>query len=146
MFLQFKMSGEIDGTRRADDIGQKFLAALDAVEGKVAALVSGGSYGGEVESIFVCPVIVKLSPQREQAGWYKERKLFQRKSKSADFRLRIDYDAFSGGSDEQRANLLLRNIVDAIRILGSRATRDFDGARLERDILGLFGCSYEELQ
>ena len=81
----------------------------------------------------------------ENAGWYKERKLFKRKNKSTDFRLRIDYDDFCQGNDENRMKLIIRNIIDSVRVLDSRATKDFDGEVLECDILNLFKYQYSDL-
>ncbi len=75
------------------------------------------------------------------AGWHKERKLFKRKTHSTDFRLRIDYDEFCNGSDEQRIKLIIGNIIESVRILSHRANKSFDGQRLESDIQKCFSVS-----
>ena len=74
----------------------------------------------------------------DDEGWFRERKLFKRKSSSADFRLRIDYDQFCNGDDKARLDLIVKNIINSVQILRSRATKDFDGERLEADILNAF--------
>jgi methyl coenzyme M reductase subunit C-like uncharacterized protein (methanogenesis marker protein 7) len=139
------MSGEVDGTRPSDEVGKKFVTALGEVTEKITKFVSHENYGSEVDELFVAPIIIKQSEERESAGWYKERKLFKRKTRSSDFRLRINYDEFCQATDEKRIKLIVRNIIDSVRILSVRAKRDFDGARLESDILGLFGFGYEDL-
>lgn len=100
---------------------------------------------GEIEELNIIPIIVKLSKEIEDTGRHKERKLLKSKSKSADFRLRIDYDDFCHGTDEKRTRLILRNIINSIRTLDSRAIKDFEGKILQRDILNLYDYKYSEL-
>lgn len=71
-------------------------------------------------------------------GFFKERKLFKRKSKEADFRLRIDYETFLSADYATRKILIIRNIFQSIRILGEKAKSDFNAIKLEKDILQIF--------
>ncbi|WP_205597755.1 Imm44 family immunity protein [Paraferrimonas sp. SM1919] len=139
--MKFFLSGEIDGTKPQDQIDKKFQVASDYVTEKLTPILEVESYGNEVAELNIIPIIVKLSDEMEAAGWHKERKLFKRKSHSTDFRLRIDYDEFCNGSDEQRIKLLIGNIIESVRILSQRANKSFDGQRLESDILNCFGVS-----
>jgi len=136
--VKFFLSGEIDGTRPGDEIGEKFITACNLVTEKLAPVLENNDYGSEVLELNVIPIIVKLPHEMEGAGWHKERMLFKRKSNSADFRLKIDYDEFCNGNDQHRVNLLIENIISSVLILRKRATKDFDGKQLETDILGAF--------
>ena len=139
--VKFFLSGEIDGTKPQDQIDKKFQVASDYVTDKLTPILEAENYGTEVAELNIIPIIVKLSDEMEAAGWHKERKLFKRKSHSTDFRLRIDYDEFCNGSDEQRIKLLIANIIESVRILSLRANNSFDGQRLEFDIQNCFGVS-----
>ncbi|MGW8449465.1 Imm44 family immunity protein, partial [Bacillus wiedmannii] len=92
----------------------------------------------EVEKISIIPIVVKITPEYEAAGFFKERKLFKKKSKVADFRLRIDYETFSTANYSARKILILKNIIQSIRILGEKAKSDFNAIKLEQDILQVF--------
>lgn len=143
--MDFFLSGEIDGTHPLDQIDNKFTKASSDISVKLSTFLEALNYGAEVEELNIIPIIVKQPKEMEDAGWFKERKLFKRKSRSTDFRLRIDYDDFCLGSDEKRIKLILRNIIDSIRILDCRATKDFDGKKLEADILNLYEYQYDNL-
>ena len=139
--VKFFLSGEIDGTKPQDQIDKKFQVACKYVTEKLTPIIEVGNYGNEVAELNIIPIIVKLSDEMEAAGWHKERKLFKRKSHSTDFRLRIDYDEFCGGTDEQRIKLLIDKIIESVRILSLRASKSFDGQRLESDIRNCFCIS-----
>jgi hypothetical protein len=78
-------------------------------------------------------------------GFFAERKLIKRKSREADIRLQIDYDRFLSADKEMRRKLIIKNIIDSIRVVGQKAKKDFNGERLEKDILGIFGLKSEQL-
>jgi len=139
--VKFFLSGEIDGTKPQDQIDKKFQTASDYVTEKLTPILEAESYGNEVAELNIIPIIVKLSQEMENAGWFKERKLFKRKSNSTDFRLRIDYGEFCNGTDARRIELLVENIIESVRILSQRANKDFDAKRLEFDIRNCFGVS-----
>lgn len=136
--MKFFLSGELDGTRPHDLIEQKFQLASSYIEEKLTPILAERNYGTEVLELNIIPIIVKQPPEMEEAGWFRERKLFKRKSHSTDFRLRISYDQFCNGTDDFRVQLLIDNIVESVRILSSRAKRDFAGKQLELDIVACF--------
>jgi hypothetical protein len=138
--VKFFLSGEVDGTEPQDQIDTKFQLASNYVSKKLTPILEAENYGNEVTELNIIPIIVKLTDEMDAAGWYKERKLFKRKSNSTDFRLRIDYDDFCNGSNDQRINLLVENIIASVRILSQRTSRDFDAQRLEFDIRNSFGA------
>ncbi|MDC9527838.1 Imm44 family immunity protein [Pseudoalteromonas sp. Angola-30] len=139
--MKFLLSGEIDGTKPEDQIDRKFQVASHYVSEKLTPIIEAENYGSEVAELNIIPIIVKLSDEMKAAGWHKERKLFKRKTHSTDFRLRIDYDEFCNGSDEQRIKLIIGNIIESVRILSHRANKSFDGQRLESDIQKCFSVS-----
>jgi Immunity protein 44 len=139
------ISGEISDLIPGHFVYKKYSKARSAVEGKLKPFLLERNYGNEVLELGIIPIIVKITEEMEKGGWHKERKLFQRKSKSCDFRLRVDYDKFQSGTDQEREKLLIKNIIDSVRILGTRAKRDFQAKELEADILGLFHYQYLDL-
>lgn len=98
-------------------------------------------YGATVKMIAVIPMI--LRPEW-QAG-HRERRLFQRKKESADYRTWIDFEKMRAGPDKLRELLVLKNIVEAVKDLSRKARTGFDGAKLVDDILCLFGVTQSEL-
>ena len=84
--------------------------------------------------IAIIPIIMRP----ELAGDRKERRLFQRRQHSADYRLFIDFEHFRSGGLDVRVRLLLANVITAIDDLQRKAGRTFDGTALSADILTLF--------
>lgn len=125
-------SGELEG-----DIAEEFINIISEIGSELEGLNSN-DYGSEVEEIAIIPIVAKITPEYEDAGFFKERKLFKRKSKEADFRLRIDYETFLSADYATRKILIIRNIIQSIRILGEKAKSDFNAIKLEKDILQIF--------
>ncbi|MGE6619605.1 Imm44 family immunity protein [Bacillus mycoides] len=130
--MRFFLSGELEG-----DIAEEFINIISEISSDLEKLNSN-NYGSEVEEIAIIPIVVNITPEYEDAGFHKERKLFKRKSKEADFRLRIDYETFLLADDSGRKILIIKNIIQSIRILGKRAKSDFNALKLEEDILQVF--------
>ncbi|AXO97260.1 Imm44 family immunity protein [Bacillus anthracis] len=130
--MRFFLSGELEG-----DIAEEFINIISEIGSELEGLNSN-DYGSEVEEIAIIPIVAKITPEYEDAGFFKERKLFKRKSKEADFRLRIDYETFLSADYATRKILIIRNIIQSIRILGEKAKSDFNAIKLEKDILQIF--------
>ncbi|HHK5552100.1 dihydrolipoamide succinyltransferase [Bacillus anthracis] len=130
--MRFFLSGELEG-----DIAEEFINIISEIGSELEGLNSN-DYGSEVEEIAIIPIVAQITPEYEDAGFFKERKLFKRKSKEADFRLRIDYETFLSADYATRKILIIRNIIRSIRILGERAKSDFNAIKLEQDILQVF--------
>ncbi|MHC4552292.1 MAG: Imm44 family immunity protein [Planctomycetota bacterium] len=138
----FFMSSESD--RRFDDFEEPLRRIRNEIEEKIKKYIENKDYGNEVSELSIIPIIVKFNKQMEEEGWFKERKLFKRKSKEADVRLRIDYDRFVNGNNNVKKMLLIGNIIKSIEALSSKA-RDFKAQELVNDILKLFGLNREDL-
>ncbi|MGG0300768.1 Imm44 family immunity protein [Bacillus albus] len=130
--MKLFFSGELEG-----DITEEFINIISEIGSELEGLNSN-DYGSEVEEIAIIPIVAKITPEYEDAGFFKERKLFKRKSKEADFRLRIDYETFLSADYAMRKILIIRNVIQSIRILGERAKSDFNAVKLEQDILQVF--------
>ncbi|MEX3418989.1 dihydrolipoamide succinyltransferase [Bacillus sp. HSTU-bmb18] len=130
--MRFFLSGELEG-----DIAEEFINIISEIGSELEGLNSN-DYGSEVEEIAIIPIVAKITPEYEDAGFFKERKLFKRKSKEADFRLRIDYETFLSADYATRKILIIRNIIQSIRILGEKAKSDFNAIKLEQDVLQIF--------
>ncbi|MCC2497589.1 Imm44 family immunity protein [Bacillus paranthracis] len=118
-------------------MAEEFINIISEIGSELEGLNSN-DYGSEVEEIAIIPIVAKITPEYEDAGFFKERKLFKRKSKEADFRLRIDYETFLSADYATRKILIIRNIIQSIRILGEKAKSDFNAIKLEKDILQIF--------
>lgn len=69
---------------------------------------------------------------------YEERTLYKAKEGSADYRLKIDYDAFVQADEQEKRRLIIENILQCVRLLGEKTKKqktDFDAQRLENDII-----------
>ena len=91
-------------------------------------------------SINIANIIrIKLETQKKPTKIVvKERVKFSKKNKDADIRLRIDYHDFLNGDLQKKKELLLENIIESVRALGLKVKKDFDSAKLERDIIEQF--------
>ena len=112
------------------------------VEQKLNSSLQKRNYGSCLEEIGIIPIILSeyFAPK------VKERRLFQRKPKSADYRLFIDYNKFRNGDNRMRELLLINNIVCSIEDLTRKAKGKLLGKELINDILGLFQTSADELK
>jgi hypothetical protein len=136
--MRIFMSGEID--KSVYDI---FSQISNDVETRLKIL-KDKNYGNEVLNIGIIPIIATES--LIDKGFFKERRLFQRKTKGADYRLRINIDRFLNGDDETKRLLIIKNIIVAVRDLGRKAKKDFDAQSLERDILEILGVTKERIE
>lgn len=133
--MKFFISAEIYG-----DVD--FMATGKKVEKKLNLSLEEKSYGSCLEEIGIIPTVLSEYFARPK----KERRLFQRKTKSADYRLFIDYNKFRTGDSRIRELLLINNIVCSIEDLTRKAKGKFFGKELIDDILELFQTSLEELK
>lgn len=88
---------------------------------------------------------MELSPELEEQGFFKERKLVRRKQGEADYRLRIDYVKFYKLDDLRKNLLIIKNVIDSIRDIG-RKVKEFNASKFEEDILALFRISYQDIE
>ena len=142
--MKFLISGEISDLQKEDLIPEKWGRIRRKVEDKLNQNLSENDYGDAINYIFLAPMILQ-----DDVDFYariKERKVVRRKEKSADFRLRIDYLKFASADDSIREKMLLKNIIDAVRIIHQRTRREFNGEKLESDILFLWDLKYSDLE
>jgi hypothetical protein len=134
------ISGEIDA-KFADDyrkIRKEIETKLENLQDK--------DYGYALKSIGIIPICVDITKEIEEAGFYKERKLYKRKEKDADYRLRMDYEKFLNGNDDIKRLLLVKNILDCIRLIGLKIKEGFASKELENDILELLKIDFNSIE
>lgn len=144
--MQLIISGEIDGSHPGHSMRKKFTESAGRVQSQVNNIITNQNYGSVVSEIFICPIIVKITKEYEAAGWHMERKLWKRKSRTMDFRLKIDYESFLSSSDSDRDMLILKNLIDSVRILAIRAKGEFHVDQFEAYLFEHFGTNYEDLR
>ncbi|GAA3962068.1 Imm44 family immunity protein [Allohahella marinimesophila] len=126
--MRFFISGELDS-----EIAEVFRAIRQQVEKQLNEHLAGQMYGSAIEKIALAPII--RGPRFSPAS---ERRLVQHKSKTADYRLVIEYDRFLNGSEQVRRQLLVENLLLAVDDLGRKLGNKFEGQRLAQDISTLF--------
>lgn len=124
--MQIFLGAEIEGpvTAKWYKLQKKYSNALCAI--------SSVSYGMELERIAVISIIMR-SKFYENDG-YRERKHYSKKTKEADIRLRIDYGKFLTADEHLRKEIYIAHILEAIRIAGEKAGKNFDLHRLLLDV------------
>ncbi len=96
-------------------------------------LLLNKDYGSGLKDLGVIPMIMQ-----PDIKLYKERTLYRAKQASADYRLKIDYDAFINADEVGKKKLMIENILQCVRLLGIKTKKqktDFDAEKLEQDII-----------
>ncbi len=133
--MKFWFSGELD--HRIDNVWRRARARVEA---KLNRMCGRRDYGDAVIEIAMIPMI--LGPEFLRGR--RERRLWKRKDRVADYRTIIDFESFRLGSDAQREGLLLMNTLEAIRDLHRKAGERFHGDKLISDIVAEFGLTHTE--
>ena len=137
--MNFWYSGEVDS-----EVYDAYVTTRRLVESRLNDALSKRAYGTAVTKIAILPII--LGPHFSDRA---ERKLVQRTKCSADYRLRIDFEAFLNGDANVREQLLIRNTIQAIADISRKARAaklDFDGESLAIDVLSLFSLAQNNLE
>lgn len=103
--MEIFLSGETDM-----EVAEQFREIRNEFEAKLESL-KDKNYGSELQSIGITPIVVNLSPEYEESGFFKERKLFKKKEKDAGYRLRINFEKFVSGDYNIKRLLLAKNII-----------------------------------
>ena len=142
--MKFFISGEISDTQRSDLIPEKFTVLSQNISQRLNEELGGKNYGDAINQISVIPII--LQDDVEFFTRIKERKLIKHLEKTTDFRLRINYQKFNHGDEGTRKKLIIRNIIDSVRIIKRRLKYKFNGEQLEQDILTVWELKYSDLE
>lgn len=67
-------------------------------------------------------------------GAFPERGLFQRKQKSVDIRLRIDYKSFKRGPEEKRREMYKEHVIQSMETLRKKVSKQYDFNGLIHDV------------
>jgi Immunity protein 44 len=130
--MKFFMSAEVQA-----DVSFDFMNISNEIEQGLKSLETN-NYGDSVEHISIISICVNLTPEFEEAGFFKERVKYSKKNKDADIRLRMDHTTYKTADMETKKLLILKNVVRSIRALQLKIKKGFDGNSLERDIIKLF--------
>lgn len=134
-------TGDIDGEKLSEiqnQISSSLFFITDSTNEQ--KIKNDKTYGSEFESIGIISMI--LSPRFDV---YKERTLIRFKERWADIRLKIDYKQYQESDDKVKRILLIKNIIDSIRIIENRKKGDFQGLKLINDILNALKVKNAEL-
>lgn len=89
-------------------------------------------YGDELTHISIISIVLPIEILKN--GFYPERKLFQRKSRSADIRLVLDYDQFLRATPSRRYEMYTEHIIDSILTLKYKVSSSFQYDILLEDV------------
>jgi hypothetical protein len=142
--MKFSFSGELSDLQKEDLIPDKYSRVSQKVSNVLNQKLHDKHYGEAINLIFLAPMI--LESDNLFFAQRKERKLIKHKERIADFRLRIDYLNFASSDETTREKLLLKNVIDAVRIIQKRLKKNFNGEELEKDILSLWDLKYSDLE
>jgi hypothetical protein len=137
--MQFWYSGEVDS-----EVYDAFMTTRKFVESRLNGALSSRTYGSAVAKIAIIPIV--LGPRFANRP---ERKLLQHSKCSADYRLKIDFEAFRDGNERARQELLIRNTIQAIADISrktKKAALEFEGESLTNDVLALFSLTHQDLE
>lgn len=127
--MKFWFSGEVDAL-----INDAYTVARNRLESRLNTIGESRDYGPALAEIAIIPIILRP----EFLTGRRERKLWQRKDRSADYRLIIDFEAFRRGDDAHREQLLLENVLAAIADLKRKIGPTFAADQLTANILADF--------
>lgn len=137
--MKFFMSSEVDV-----DISEDFRIVRNEVEQKIKLLESK-NYGDNIVELSIIPIVVNLTPELEEAGFFKERVKYSKKNKETDIRLRINHTAFKEADKETQKLMVISNVIQSIKALHLKVKTGFDAFSLEKDILELFEIDKADL-
>lgn len=90
------------------------------------------NYGDELKSIGIITII--LPDYFFNDGGYPERRLFKRKTKEADIRLRINYYQFIHANVEERRTIYINHILESINTLRDKVSRSYQFDQFVKDV------------
>lgn len=94
--------------------------------------IKARDYGLDLVNIGIISIIMK--EETLQDGAYKERKYYNRKEKSADIRLRMNYEDFVKACDRDRREMYTSHILQAVQIACEKAGDRLNSDQLLNDI------------
>lgn len=123
--MKIWMSGEVQS-----DVADDYRKLRKEIEQSLNAVFSGRDYGAGLAEWDVIAMIFGDDGPKE----YKEVKKYNKRDKSTEFRLRIDYQKFKHGDDAARRKLILDVLDHSLSILDSMKIPDIDIVGLRRDV------------
>jgi hypothetical protein len=135
--MHFFFSGELDV-----QVADAWQAVARSLEHRLNEALESRVYGPALREIALIPMI--LRPEWQQG--HKERRLFKRKERVADYRTWIAFNRFLYGATKERECLLVANLVAAVHDVGRKAGRGLDSDALVADILLTLGVSAEQTE
>ncbi len=92
-------------------------------------------YGSELDTIGIISII--MPDDFFTDGAHKERKYFNRKEKSLDIRLKIDYKSFVSGDKTISRKIYKDHILSAFEVVAKKVGPDFQAQKLLSDVKNL---------
>ena len=112
-----------------------YFSKLEPLFSQKLQCLRDNDYGHELRHISIISIVVS----DEFMEFRTERKLFSRKTNSADIRLNIDFRAFVKASPVNRYELYVSHILSSIETLRKKVSREYEFDRLISDVKELLG-------
>ncbi len=136
----------MNGLTRQDS--EKNRATINKYEKKIQSLLDKKDYGdalvGETSENGIGIIMTIYSKKfletikKSSGKEFPERKMYRKKSRGSDIRLRVDYEKFLVSNEKEREGLILENIMNSILVLDEKISKHkdvtFKGKELVNDI------------
>lgn len=101
------------------------------------------SYTDCIDTIGITPMIAPVDIL-STSNW-KERMYVSLTYQMCDISLKVDYQEFHGGDIFVKKQIILKNILDSLKVVKKKLKGKFDYEQAEKDILKLVGDIYENV-
>lgn len=109
-----------------------YLARTGKQVEKKLKVLNGKNYGEELKEITI--ISICLPKSYYQDGDFQERRLFKRKERYADIRLRLCYEDLKKSNDENKYNMYVEHILLSLETLRKKVSKDFKLDELITDV------------
>lgn len=118
--MRLWMSGEV-----WHEIAEAFRFARFEIEAKVNEWLADRDYGSGLVELAFIPMVTPPG-----IGYPNERKLFRRRERQLECRLKLDYPDFASGSPSRQRQLVVAGILRCLEIARSKRIPEFETDRL----------------
>ena len=122
------MSAEVES-----DVSQAYMELSNRIEASLNnGLLARGYGAGLVEWSFIGIIL-----NDDTSRYYKEINRYNKKDKTCEFRLKIDYKQFKEGDMKKRTKMLCESLLRSLSLLESKNVPNLDLAALRQDFIDI---------
>lgn len=122
--MKFWFSGELQR-----DIAKAYGAVSTEIEARLNEELGAKSYSPDLEKLAFLPVIMQTEMPE-----FGEVKKYHKKDKSAEFRLKIDYQTFKNADAAEKKSLFKKSLLRAVFLTGDLKIKALDSKQFLSDV------------